>query len=61
MEEEKRSEPFQMRMKPSVKAAGERAASDDGRSLNSLLEKLLIDHLRANGYLPTKKAEGKKR
>jgi hypothetical protein len=59
MAEEKRTTPFQMRMRPSVKAAGERAAADDGRSLNSYIEKLLVDDLRANGYLP--KLPGAKR
>ncbi len=44
-----------------VKLAGERAAKDDGRSLNSLLEKLMIDHLKANGYLPGGKAAGKRK
>ncbi len=28
------------------------AAADDQRSLTSLIEKLLTDYLRANGYLP---------
>jgi hypothetical protein len=52
MNQEARSVPFQMRMQPSVKRAGEVAARDDNRSLSSLLETLLIAHLRAKGYLP---------
>jgi hypothetical protein len=52
MEDELKSEPFQMRMRPSVKAAGESAAKDQNRSLNSLLETLLIDFLKAHKYLP---------
>jgi hypothetical protein len=52
MSQEQRSVPFQMRMQPSVKRAGELAARDDNRSLSSLLETLLIAHLRAGGYLP---------
>lgn len=54
MEEELRSTPFQIRMRPSVKLAGEKAAKDDNRSLSSLMETLLIDHLTAKGYWPPK-------
>jgi hypothetical protein len=36
-----------LRIDPSLKEAAERAAADDHRSLKSLVEKLLIDHLRA--------------
>ena len=39
-------------MRPDVKGAGEYAAEDDNRSLASLMEVLLIEHLRAKGYLP---------
>jgi hypothetical protein len=39
-------------MQPSVKEAGERAAADANRSLSSLMETLLIEYLKANGYLP---------
>jgi hypothetical protein len=38
--------------KPSLKTPAEKAAADDGRSLSSLIEKLLTDYLRAKGYLP---------
>jgi hypothetical protein len=41
---------------PSLKSALERAASDDHRSVASMAEKILIEWLRANGYLkPAKK------
>ena len=50
--DEKRTAAFQVRMRPSVKAAAERAAADDNRSLASLMELLVIEHLRAKGYLP---------
>lgn len=40
-----------VRVDPDVKAAAEKAAADDRRSVASLLEKLLVDHLKANGYL----------
>jgi hypothetical protein len=55
---EKKTAPFQVRMRPSVKAAAEQAAADENRSLSSLIETLLIEHLRLSGYLP---AEAKKR
>jgi hypothetical protein len=40
-----------LRLTPALKAAAEKAASDDQRSLTSLVEKLLTDYLRKNGYL----------
>jgi len=39
-----------LRILPELKEAAERAASDDQRSLTSLVEKLLTDHLREKGY-----------
>jgi hypothetical protein len=51
MKDEKRTTQTIIRTKPSVKAAAEKAASDDGRSLSSLIEKLLTDYLREKGYL----------
>jgi hypothetical protein len=51
MSDEKKTAPFQLRMRPSVKKAGLKAALDDNRSLSSLLETLLIQHLKAHGYL----------
>jgi hypothetical protein len=41
----------QLRLQPSLKKAAEKAATDDSRSLTSLIEKLLTDHLRKKGYL----------
>jgi len=41
-----------IRVDTSLKDAAERAAKDDHRTLTSLIEKLLSDHLRAGGYLP---------
>jgi hypothetical protein len=38
-------------MQPTVKEAGERAATDANRSLSSLMETLLIEYLKTNGYL----------
>lgn len=44
-----------VRVEPEVKEAAERAAADDHRPVASLLEKLLIEYLTANGYLPAAK------
>ncbi|MHB0705422.1 hypothetical protein WDZ11_01045 [Roseomonas mucosa] len=41
-----------LRLLPDLKAAAEKAAADDHRSLTSMIEKLLTDHLRERGYLP---------
>jgi hypothetical protein len=58
MKQELRSAPFQIRMQPSVKAAGEKAAAAANRSLSSLMETLLIEHLKAHGYLPSDGRDG---
>ena len=52
-EEEKRLKTAQvnLRIMPVLKAAAEKAAADDQRSLTSLVEKLLTDYLRKRGYL----------
>jgi hypothetical protein len=34
-----------------VKEAAERAAKDDTRSLSSLIQRVLVEHLKAKGYL----------
>lgn len=41
-----------MRVSDAVKAAVEKAAADDGRSLASYVERVLILHLKEKGYLP---------
>lgn len=46
---ETRSVTFIIRMRPSVKAAGEKAAEISNRSLSALMETLLIDHLKVAG------------
>ncbi len=46
-----KSLPVSLRLPPDVKAAAERAAKDDTRSLSSFMEKLLTEHLKAKGYL----------
>ena len=40
-----------LRLQPSLKAAAEKAAEADHRSLTSLIEKLLSDYLKRRGYL----------
>lgn len=40
-----------VRVQPETKAALEKAANDDLRSVSSLIEKILIEWLRAKGYL----------
>jgi hypothetical protein len=40
-----------LRMDPELKTLADKAASDDQRSLTSLIEKLLADYLRQHGYL----------
>ncbi|MFE3836076.1 hypothetical protein [Pseudogemmobacter sonorensis] len=41
-----------LRIRPELKEAAEKAAADDQRSLTSLVEKLLTDYARDKGYLP---------
>jgi len=49
---ETRSAPIGIRVTPKVKAAAGKAAAADHRSVASLIEKVLIEHLKAKGYLP---------
>ena len=44
-----------LRLDPELKALAERAATSDQRTLTSLIEKLLTDHLKAKGYMPIPK------
>jgi hypothetical protein len=43
--------PVSFRLAPEIKAAAEKAALDDHRSLSSLIEKVLADYLKKKGYL----------
>jgi hypothetical protein len=48
--------PLGVRLEPDTKAALEKAAADDRRSISSMIDRILIEWLRANGYLkPAKK------
>jgi hypothetical protein len=40
-----------LRINPALKAAAEKAAADDHRSLTSLIEKLLSEYLQKHGYM----------
>ena len=44
-----KSATLNLRIAPEIKAAAEKAAADDRRSLTSLVEKLLIAHLKDSG------------
>ena len=49
---ERRTSPLGLRLLPSVKAALDKAAKDERRPVASYVEIVLMDHLRAKGYLP---------
>jgi hypothetical protein len=51
MADETKTAQVNLRLRPSLKTAAEKAAAADHRSLTSLIEKLLADHLRKRGYL----------
>jgi hypothetical protein len=48
----KKTPSFDIRVRPETKAALERAAKDGLRSVSSLIEEILVEWLRAKGYLP---------
>jgi len=47
-----RSAPLGFRVEPDLKAALEKAAKDDDRSVSSLVERILKAWLTERGYLP---------
>lgn len=51
-EQRKKTATLNLRIEPEIKAAAEKAAAADRRSITSLVEKLLADYLREKGYLP---------
>jgi hypothetical protein len=51
MADEAKTGQVNIRMELSLKAAAERAASDDQRPLSSFIKKVLADHLKKHGYL----------
>lgn len=52
MAKETKTAQVNLRITPSLKEAADKAATDDQRSLTSLVEKLLTDYLKDKGYLP---------
>lgn len=50
MQRRARTAQVNFRTFPELKAAAERAAAADNRSLTSLIEMLLLEHVRALGY-----------
>ena len=52
MEKRIKTAQVNLRLEPALKEAAEKAAEVDRRSLTSLVEKLLVDHLRTTGFLP---------
>jgi hypothetical protein len=49
---EPKSVQFNLRLRPSMKGALEKAAADDNRSVTSLIEIALTEWLKAKGYAP---------
>jgi hypothetical protein len=47
----RKSTQFNMRMDPELKAAAEKAAADERRSLAGLIERMLKEYCRQYGYL----------
>jgi hypothetical protein len=54
MEKRIKTAQVNLRLEPALKEAAEKAAEADRRSLTSLVEKLLVDHLRTTGFLPAR-------
>ncbi|MFQ5786210.1 MAG: hypothetical protein ACE5H8_15495 [Alphaproteobacteria bacterium] len=52
-----RSAIIAVRVEPHIKTLVQRAATDDHRSVASLVEKLLIEHLTKHGYLEKTQAK----
>ena len=40
-----------VRLRPSVKLALKKAATDDARTVNAMVEKIVVDWLKVGGYL----------
>ena len=51
MSDEMKTAQVNLRLQPSLKAAAEKAAAADHRSLTGLIEKLLADYCRKRGLL----------
>jgi len=53
IEKRQKTAQVNLRMRPELKCAAEKAAADDHRSLTALFEKVLTDYLKEHGYLPS--------
>jgi len=53
-----RSAAIGIRVEPEIKAAAERAAAKDRRTLAALVEKVLVEWLEENGHLPKRQGDG---
>jgi hypothetical protein len=51
VEQRKKTATLNLRIDPALKAAAEKSAADERRSVTSLVEVLLSEHLKAKGYL----------
>ncbi len=49
MPKSRKTATLNLRIDPELKSAAEKAAAEDRRSLTSLIEKLLADHIREQG------------
>jgi hypothetical protein len=50
-DKETRTVPLDLRITPTLKAAIDKAAADDERSVASYIERVVSEHLRKKGYL----------
>ena len=51
-DKETRTVPLGLRITPTLKAAIDKAAADNERSVASYIERVVFEHLRKKGYLP---------
>ena len=56
-----KTNPLSFRVEPEVKAALEKAAMDDDRSVSALVERVLKEWLGRRGYLPRELPSGRSR
>lgn len=56
IDQRRKTATLNLRIEPWLKDAAEKAAAADNRSVTSLVETLLLRHLREHGYLGTKDA-----
>ena len=59
-EQRRKTATLNLRIDPNLKEAAERAAFNDQRSITSLIEKLLTEHLKTIGYLTVKQLHARR-